>query len=40
MGKIETLRRLGPSAAAFTFRDVFPPPDSAVAPPPVLDECA
>ena len=32
MGKIEILRRLGPTAQAFTFRDIFPPP--------VLDECA
>lgn len=40
MGRIATLRRLGPTAAAFTFRDIFPPPDSAIAPPTVLDECA
>ena len=40
MGKIATLRRLGPTTEAFTFRDIFPPPDSTVAPPPVLDECA
>ena len=40
MGKIETLRRLGPTAAAFTFRDPFPAPDAAEPPPPVLDECA
>ena len=40
MGKIEALRRLGPTAEAFTFRDIFPPPDSEQAPPPVLDECA
>lgn len=40
MGKIETLRRLGPTAEAFTFRDPFPAPDADEAPPPVLDECA
>ena len=40
MAKIALLRRLGPSPEAFTFRDIFPPPGSSVAPPPVLDECA
>jgi hypothetical protein len=40
MGKIETLRRLGPTAQAFTFRNPFPAPDADEAPPPVLDECA
>lgn len=40
MGKIETLRRLGPTAEAFTFRNPFPAPDANEAPPPVLDECA
>jgi hypothetical protein len=40
MARIETLRRLGPSAGAFTFRTIFPPPDADEAPPPVLDECA
>jgi hypothetical protein len=40
MGKIDALRRLGPTAAAFTFRDIFPPPDANEAPPPILDECA
>jgi hypothetical protein len=40
MARIETLRRLGPSAEAFTFRTIFPPPDADEAPPPVLDECA
>jgi hypothetical protein len=39
-GKIETLRRLGPTAEAFTFRTIFPAPDADQAPPPVLDECA
>jgi hypothetical protein len=38
--KIQTLRRLGPSAEAFTFKTIFPPPDADIAPPPVLDECA
>ena len=38
--KIEHLRRFGPTAEAFTFRDPFPAPDAAAAPPPVLDECA
>jgi len=40
MARIETLRRLGPSAEAFTFRTIFPPPDADEAPAPVLDECA
>jgi hypothetical protein len=40
MGKVETLRRLGPTAQAFTFRETFPAPDADEAPPPVLDECA
>jgi len=40
MAKIETLRRLGPTAAAFTFRDPFPAPDADEAPQPILDECA
>jgi hypothetical protein len=39
-GKIQTLRRLGPTAEAFTFKTIFPPPDADIAPPPVLDECA
>ncbi len=39
-GKIETLRRLGPTAEAFTFRDLFPPPGAGEAPSPILDECA
>ena len=39
-GKVQTLRRLGPTAEAFTFKTIFPPPDAEVAPPPVLDECA
>lgn len=40
MGKVETLRRLGPTASAFTFRTPFPAPDADEAPPPVLGECA
>lgn len=39
-GKVQTLRRLGPTAEAFTFRHTFPAPDANEAPPPVLDECA
>jgi hypothetical protein len=39
-GKVETLRRLGPSGQAFTLRHMFPAPDANEAPPPVLDECA
>jgi hypothetical protein len=38
--KVETLRRLGPTADAFTFRRPFPAPDAEQVPPPVLDECA
>jgi hypothetical protein len=38
--KVDTLRRLGPTAEAFTFRHTFPAPDADEAPPPVLDECA
>lgn len=38
--RLEHLRRLGPTSEAFTFREPFPAPDSAEAPPPVLDECA
>jgi hypothetical protein len=37
---VQTLRRLGPTAEAFTFREIFPAPDANQAPPPVLDECA
>ncbi|WP_394763843.1 DUF3291 domain-containing protein [Phenylobacterium sp.] len=39
-GKVQTLRRLGPTSEAFTFRHPFPAPDAEHAPPPVLDECA
>ena len=38
--KIEHLRRHGPTAEAFTFRDPFPAPDAAEPPPAILDECA
>ena len=38
-GKVETLRRLGPTAEAFTFRQPFPAPGDAQAQP-ILDECA
>ena len=38
--EFDTLRRLGPTAEAFTFRLTFPAPDADEAPPPVLDECA
>jgi Domain of unknown function (DUF3291) len=31
VGRLEHLRQAGPSAEAFTFRQVFPPPDAAVA---------
>ncbi len=37
--KLELLARLGPTPAAFTFRQPFPPP-SGEAIAPVLDECA
>jgi hypothetical protein len=37
---LETLRRLGPTAAAFTFRDLFPAPDATTPAEPILDECA
>jgi hypothetical protein len=40
LARLETLRRLGPTAEAFTFKDPFPAPDAAEPPPPVLDECA
>lgn len=39
-GKVQTLRRLGSTAEAFTFREIFPAPGANEAPPPVLDECA
>ena len=40
LARLETLRRRGPTAEAFTFRGIFPAPGADQAPPPVLDECA
>jgi hypothetical protein len=40
MARLEVLRRLGPSAEAFTFKQPFPAPDAVAAPAPILDECA
>jgi hypothetical protein len=40
LARLETLRRRGASAEAFTFKEIFPAPDAREAPPPVLDECA
>ena len=41
IAKLEGLRTHGPSAQAFTFRQVFPPPDAVQSGPPVSfdDEC-
>jgi hypothetical protein len=39
VGRLETLRRLGPTAEAFTFRTPFPAPEAIVVPPPVLETC-
>jgi hypothetical protein len=39
IARLETLRRLGPTAEAFTFRQPFPAPDVAVTPPAVLETC-
>jgi len=39
IARLETLRRLGPTAEAFTFREPFPAPDAVVAPPSVLETC-
>ncbi|WP_374575656.1 DUF3291 domain-containing protein [Phenylobacterium sp.] len=38
--RLETLQRLGPTDQAFTFRQIFPTPDLAQRPLPILDECA
>lgn len=38
--RLATLRRMGPSPTAFTFRDIFPAPDCVEPPLPILDECA
>jgi hypothetical protein len=40
MARLDMLRRRGPTAEAFTFKDTFPAPGADQAPPPVLDECA
>lgn len=40
LSKVETLRRLGPTPEAFTFRCTFPAPGADEAPPAILDECA
>ncbi|QUD88573.1 DUF3291 domain-containing protein [Phenylobacterium montanum] len=40
IARLETLRRLGPSPEAFTFKTPFPPPGEGKAVEPVLDECA
>jgi hypothetical protein len=39
-GRIEALRRDGPSPYAFTFRQLFPPPGANETGAPILDECA
>jgi hypothetical protein len=39
MERLDTLRRLGPTALAFTFVQPFPAPDGGEVEP-VLDECA
>jgi hypothetical protein len=39
IARLETLRRLGPTAEAFTFREPFPAPDAAIAPAAVLETC-
>jgi hypothetical protein len=40
MARLETLRRHGPTAQAFTFRQSFPPPDAVESRPSDLgDEC-
>ncbi len=38
--RLERLRREGPAAAAFSFRQPFPPPAGTAAITPILDECA
>jgi hypothetical protein len=37
--RLDLLRRDGPSAEAFTFRQPFPTPDAAIAPAPERDVC-
>ena len=39
IARLETLRRLGPTTEAFTFREPFPAPGVAVALPSVLETC-
>ncbi len=38
--RLDRLRRLGPTADAFTFRRLFAAPGAAAPPAPILDECA
>lgn len=37
---LKTLERLGPTAAAFTFRHPYPAPDALAPETPILDRCA
>jgi len=39
IARLETLRRLGPTAKAFTFREPFAPPDAVAPPAAVLETC-
>jgi hypothetical protein len=41
IARLEMLRREGPTPAAFSFRQAFPPPDAPRAPAPIEfgDEC-
>ena len=40
IARLEILRRRGPCAEAFTFREPYPAPDATERPAPILDECA
>ena len=40
IGRLDLLRRCGPTPDAFTFRDPFGPPDDMQLIEPILDECA
>ena len=40
IARLETLRRNGPTPAAFTFRVLFPPPGARDEIEPILDRCA
>ena len=40
LARLDTLRRLGPTAEAFSFRTPFPAPGAAEDVAPILDECA